>query len=55
MVPADASRLVPPEAIDRRDHIAIARRDFPVPLPSGHVVTLRARPPLLLVRAEDRP
>ena len=55
MVPARAERIVPAEAIDRREGLEIARRRFPVPLPSGYVATLRARPPLWLVRGGGRP
>ncbi len=55
MVPAGAARIVPAEAIARREGIEIARRSFPVPLPSGYVATLRARPPLLVVRDGLRP
>ncbi len=50
MVPATADRLVPAEAVARREGIELARRRFPVPLPSGYVATLRARPPLSPVR-----
>lgn len=54
MVPADARRLVALRQLQRRDELELAARSFPVPLPSGHVVQLRARPPLVSVAETGR-
>lgn len=49
MVPVDARRLVDQRWLQRRDELELAGRSFPVPLPSGHVAWLRARPPIMPV------
>lgn len=54
MVPADARRLVAAAQLQRRDELELAGRSFPVPLPSGHVAQLRARPPLVAVAETGR-